>query len=622
LLEGRVTEEGSGKPVAGARLIVTTERGLTIVEARTDKAGRYAIRPFPSKFPGARFEVITHPPEGSPYLIIRQWSAMADKDRQELNVSLPVGVVVRGRVTQAGSGKAVAGARVQYRQRNADNPLLRKGAAKLPFVNTLFLEEGDGFPVSTLEAAITNADGRFQLAVAPGPGHLFVLGPTLDYVPVETTLRELEGGKPGAFRYYPHAIVPLNLKPGAEVPEVAATLRRGVTLRGRIIGPDCKPVAKFIVLCRSYIPSGWHQWNNTSVNWLEGRDGRFDLPGCDPDKAVTAYFWDANNGLGATAELSAQPAASEGTTVSLEPCGKADVRCVDLDGKPLAGYGNVFSFQFDAGTCEPLYAKCADRPLEGNWFNWGWYQADADGRVMLTNLIPGATYFLVSLGMKQGQERRTQDFTVKSGRTTKVLVVDEVANQKPSQFVDLQPKANQKLKETFDESLDGNNLADLEQGIRPLRKGIFHIGEGLIRLASKNLKDTLPEKVEGIKVDAKFTNLWILHATAHSVADDTVVAKHVVHYADKSAETIEVTYGKDVRDWWRHNGDKEPTRGKVAWVAWEGTNEAAKAAGSSIWLFHLTWKNPHPGKKVDSIDFVSTLTEAAPFVVAMTWLDR
>ena len=143
----------------------------------------------------------------------------------------------------------------------------------------------------------------------------------------------------------------------------------------------------------------------------------------------------------------------------------------------------------------------------------------------------------------------------------------------------------------------------------------FKIGEKLIQLASAELKDSFPEKVEGIKVDAKFAKLHILQATGHSVEDDKVIAKYLVHYADKSTETIEVAYGKDVRDWWHHDGDKDPTRGKVAW---KGSNEAAKSGGSSIWLFSLTWKNPKPDQKVVSIDYVSTLTEAAPFVVAMT----
>jgi hypothetical protein len=186
---------------------------------------------------------------------------------------------------------------------------------------------------------------------------------------------------------------------------------------------------------------------------------------------------------------------------------------------------------------------------------------------------------------------------------------------KAARYVDLQPHANQKLNETFLKGLDGNNLAELKQDKQTLQGLKFNIGEGLIYLANQNLKDDLPEKVEGIKLDAKFAKLHILHATAYAAEDDTVIAQYVVHYADKSKETIEVVFGKDVRDWWRYNGDQEPTRGKVAW---EGSNDTAKANGCSLWLFAMTWKNPHPDKQAVSVDYVSTLTGAAPFVVAMT----
>jgi hypothetical protein len=191
----------------------------------------------------------------------------------------------------------------------------------------------------------------------------------------------------------------------------------------------------------------------------------------------------------------------------------------------------------------------------------------------------------------------------------------ETAKETAATRIDLQPKANQKLKESFRGVFEGNNLAELKQGIQTLNGLKFDIGEGLIRLASVRLKDDLPERVEGIKVGAKFATLHILHATAYSAADEMVIAKYVVHYDDQSTDTIEVVYGKDVRDWWCHDGDADPTRGKVAWT---GSNQAAASAGSSLWLFSLTWKNPKADKKVLAIDFISTLTEAAPFLVAMT----
>jgi hypothetical protein len=189
------------------------------------------------------------------------------------------------------------------------------------------------------------------------------------------------------------------------------------------------------------------------------------------------------------------------------------------------------------------------------------------------------------------------------------------AKDKAVTYIDLQPKANQKIQESFNKTIPKNHLAELKQGNQTLEGLKFNIGEGVIRLAGKRLKDYLPEKVEGIEVNAKFATLHILHATAYSVADGTVIAKYVVHYDDQATETIEVVYGKDVRDWWAQDGDEEPTRGVVAWT---GSNEAAYSYYRTLWLFSLTWKNPRPDKKVVTIDYVSTLTDAAPFVVAMT----
>jgi RNA polymerase sigma factor (sigma-70 family) len=183
-------------------------------------------------------------------------------------------------------------------------------------------------------------------------------------------------------------------------------------------------------------------------------------------------------------------------------------------------------------------------------------------------------------------------------------------------YVDLQPKANQKLKETFIPArYPDNDLRDLKQGKQTLEGFRFNIGEGLIRLASDKLKEKLPEKVEGIKVGAKFAQLHILHAAAYRAAPETVIAKYIVRYDDNTEETIEVVYGQDVLDWWNYPDTTAPGRGKVVWT---GENDAAKGFNATLWLFAHTWKNPHPNKQVAAIDFVSTLTDAAPFVVAMT----
>ncbi len=179
--------------------------------------------------------------------------------------------------------------------------------------------------------------------------------------------------------------------------------------------------------------------------------------------------------------------------------------------------------------------------------------------------------------------------------------------------LDLGPKANQKLKDGYGD--DANNLAQLTAGEQTLGGVKFKIGEGLIQV-SGNETENLPEKVEGIKVDATVSKLHFLHATHYAAKDDAIIGYYTVNYDDKSQETIPIVYGKDVLDWWYNGDSKEPTRGKVAW---KGDNENAKGSGSKIRLYMMTWKNPEPKKKIVGIDFASTnAAQAAPFCVAIT----
>ena len=132
-----------------------------------------------------------------------------------------------------------------------------------------------------------------------------------------------------------------------------------------------------------------------------------------------------------------------------------------------------------------------------------------------------------------------------------------------------------------------------------------------------------PEKVEGIKVGRFVGKLHFLHSCGcgYNTADDTLIGKYVVHYDDKTTADIEIVYGKDVVDWWVGADRKDPTRSKVGW---EGENAPAKAAGSKIKLSVSAWENPHPKKKVVSIDYVATeaATDVCPFCVAITAQDK
>jgi hypothetical protein len=200
-----------------------------------------------------------------------------------------------------------------------------------------------------------------------------------------------------------------------------------------------------------------------------------------------------------------------------------------------------------------------------------------------------------------------------------------LAGEKEVACIDLQPKANHKLADPFHSGAAGNDLSDLPKGEQLFANVKFKVGDGLIQLGSKLTKD-LPDMVEGIKVNRKFTRLHLLHGTGYGaygkegddlfVADDTPIGEYKVHYADKSTATIPIVYGKDARDWWNWDKSKEVTRGKLAW---EGVNDAAKQYDVKIRVYLTTWENPHPGKSVVRIDYLRKgESVCAPFCVAMS----
>ena len=181
-------------------------------------------------------------------------------------------------------------------------------------------------------------------------------------------------------------------------------------------------------------------------------------------------------------------------------------------------------------------------------------------------------------------------------------------------FIDIQPQANQKLKDNLHTENPGNSLASLKTGEQTMEGVKFKIGEKCIQLGSMTLDK--PEKVEGIKVEKAFTKLHILHATGYKTDEDKIIGEYTINWDDGSSVTIPIVYGKDVLDWWYTEDSPEPTRAKVAW---KGENEYATSLNSKIRLYLTTWENPKPDKKVKSIEYSSTKeTQCAPFCLAMS----
>jgi hypothetical protein len=159
-----------------------------------------------------------------------------------------------------------------------------------------------------------------------------------------------------------------------------------------------------------------------------------------------------------------------------------------------------------------------------------------------------------------------------------------------------------------------NNLSALPQGLQWFAGVLFDV-RGIIQL-TRNVTnwEAFPVQVAGIPIQTKCRRLHFLHATAYgpTVANGTLIANFIIHYANGDREQIPVVFGKDVFDWFSPVGPGQ--RLDRAVEAWSGTS----FGGQSVRLYKSTWDNPRLDVEVSSMDYVSQKTTAAPFLVALT----
>jgi hypothetical protein len=166
------------------------------------------------------------------------------------------------------------------------------------------------------------------------------------------------------------------------------------------------------------------------------------LPGFDPEKPAPAYFLDTEHQWGAAVELSGKQAGEE-LTIRLQPCGRATARFVGPDGKPVARLriipyvyllmtpGSTRHIYLDGG--DTLAADEAFLPNVDRKHYPSDLATDADGRVTLPALIPGAPYRLIDWSTRNTLEKGIQlrkDFTVKPGE---MLDLGDILVEKPSE---------------------------------------------------------------------------------------------------------------------------------------------------------------------------------------------
>lgn len=438
----RVTRADTGQPVPHATLSVLASSGRIAMsdEVEADDEGRVRVNSWPAD---RVYTIAAYPPPGQPYLeVVKRVEWPKGSLEQSLDIALPRGALIRGRVTEVGSGQPVAGAMVDFDSRAARQERRRGGIM-----------------------VRTAPDGSFALGADPSPGVLFVKGPSDDYVLEEIGHDQVGGGRAG-MRVLAHAHAALDLKPGTEPKEIHLTLRRAVTVNGQVVGPDGKSVREARIISRIVLAPAIEVWRGWSgVHHGRARDGRFAIHGLDPDVETPVYFLDPRHKLGTTVNLSSKSialmtlanrtgGAAPGATIAfadrsatrgpisvrLEPCGAARARFVDPDGKPATmALSRNLSISMVVAPGPPR-GSAVEKPgafvaLEAevrqiDTVNYGVdLVSDAEGRLTLPALIPGATYRIVDYTVARGVVPPVRkEFTVKPGQ---MLDLGDILVEKP-----------------------------------------------------------------------------------------------------------------------------------------------------------------------------------------------
>ncbi len=398
VFSGRVTYADTGKPAPHAPIEILSYIGGPgyTNHYETDDQGYYRANPIS----GDRYAMLVFAPEGQPYM-----NATAGGDlpftlptgtrEKRMDLALRRGTVIRGKIVEEGTNRPVAGAALRFNGPKA----------------------GEGDAGSWSGTARTGPDGSYQMAVKPNPGTLVVLGPSDDYVLEEKGQNMLFEGQPGGQRLYAHAFVPCDLKPGDASRQVDIVLRRGATVKARVVGPEGQPVASARAFSRLILmPQPWPWRRFWGQHFGRVHNGQFELHGVPPVGEVPVYFFDGTNKTGATVMFSAAAAKDGPITVRLEPCGMAMARLVDGQGKPLAGYHDPWLLSMvltpdvemtETVTPDPKKLRPdADYLSRLNPENHAELATDAQGRITFPALIPGATHRLVTVGPMADASRR------------------------------------------------------------------------------------------------------------------------------------------------------------------------------------------------------------------------
>jgi RNA polymerase sigma factor (sigma-70 family) len=436
-ITGTVTDAVTGKPVANITLVGTAEpRGAfgeptwgNAVEATTDKDGRFLL----SGLPKAARRFLHVKPGDKPYLDrLIEVKDNGPKKQVTVDVKLDRCVFVQGQLTDRATGKAVPG-HVHWHPLS-HNPILQGRAREdvRLYVGGFFSLHPTGVRTDT------DDEGRFRLRVPGGPGVLLARAdtdraPEARYVAIQVAekdrkyLQKNERSDARSSTRPPRAKTldrslddemfatgtmswPLRwengytiINPGAkdEVVKVEIGFDPGRSLRGKVVGPDGKPLAGALVL-------GIQATNEFRPTRL--RDDSFTVFALAPGQPRELYF--VHEGKKLVGMLTMKPADRE-AVVRMKPWATITGRVLTADGKPAAGAEITFQLVdrlADERVRQKLYHDRSRSSL----------RTDSQGRFRLEGMFPELEVAVYATTPGLRTSRGSEPVIPKAGETVDV----------------------------------------------------------------------------------------------------------------------------------------------------------------------------------------------------------
>jgi hypothetical protein len=148
----------------------------------------------------------------------------------------------------------------------------------------------------------------------------------------------------------------------------------------------------------------------------------------------------------------------------------------------------------------------------------------------------------------------------------------------------------------------------------------LEIGGALFLWGERNANNGLrfPEQITDIPVARKFETLYVCHGAFFEGKSGTPIYEVVLRYDDGTTASDTLVCGEDARDWFANRADAtlSPSSPRST-LAWDGDGMAGERT-QAIRFCLTAIANPFPDQEVQSLDLVSSKSQAAACILAIS----